>query len=617
MQKLALLLPIIILAAGLSLAQTSGFTYQGKLAASGAPANGDYQFQFKLFGGPTAVDQFGSTQTVVATVQNGIFTTRLDFGAAAFPPNTDLWLEIGVRSSGSSNSYEVLSPRQQLNSVPFAIRSLKSLEADNATTLNGISSTSYVQTTDSRLSDARSPLPGSASYIQNSAAQQYGNFNIIGDGTVGGTLAAGSFVGDGSRLTNIHANFLWEVIANNNFQQAHSNTGYIVTNSRQVTITLPDNAIVSDVVRVTSAAAGGWKIAQYPGQSIVLSNLSLVGGEWSAHEDNRKWSAVASSSDGSKLVAVVDPGQIYTSADAGVTWTARSITRLWTSIASSADGTKLVAGIVASLNNQPTIYTSTDSGVTWTPRGLTKDLNSIASSADGVKLVAGPRNGQIYTSNDSGVSWTARGTAKNWQGVASSADGTKLVAVTGAANGTGQIYTSNDSGVSWTQHGPVRPWQSVASSADGSKVVVVSGNSGSGLGFNLGEIYASTDAGLTWTTRNQRKDWSAVASSADGNSLIALVSNGQIYTSIDSGVTWFPHEANRNWSAVASSADGTRLVATVTNGQIYISSGSASLTTTPGTTGNLIGAQSAAVELQYVGGGVWIPISHEGVIIGH
>src|SRR2546423_4681040 len=68
MQKLALLLSIIVLAAGISLAQTSGFTYQGKLAASGAAANGDYQFQFKLFGGATAVDQFGSTQTVGATV---------------------------------------------------------------------------------------------------------------------------------------------------------------------------------------------------------------------------------------------------------------------------------------------------------------------------------------------------------------------------------------------------------------------------------------------------------------------------------------------------------------------------------------------------------------------
>src|SRR5258706_8152524 len=101
MQKLALLFSIVILAAGVSLAQTSGFTYQGQLAASGAPANGDYQFQFKLFGRATAVEQFSPTQTVVTTVQNGIFTTRLDFGAAAFPPHTDWWFANGnfTRSS--------------------------------------------------------------------------------------------------------------------------------------------------------------------------------------------------------------------------------------------------------------------------------------------------------------------------------------------------------------------------------------------------------------------------------------------------------------------------------------------------------------------------------------
>jgi len=81
---------------------------------------------------------------------------------------------------------------------------------------------------------------------------------------------------------------------------------------------------------------------------------------------------VASSADGTKLVAVssgpaaqwngLDPvgGYIYTSGDSGVTWTQTGSKQAWTSVASSADGTKLVA--VASLGH---IYTSGDSGVTW------------------------------------------------------------------------------------------------------------------------------------------------------------------------------------------------------------------------------------------------------------
>ena len=99
-------------------------------------------------------------------------------------------------------------------------------------------------------------------------------------------------------------------------------------------------------------------------------------------------------------------GQIYTSTDSGVTWTAHESNRNWYSVASSADGTKLVA-----LPESGQIYTSTDSGVSWTARASNREWRSVASSADGTKLVAvvgGSYVGQIHTSTDSGVNWTAR-----------------------------------------------------------------------------------------------------------------------------------------------------------------------------------------------------------------
>ena len=64
---------------------------------------------------------------------------------------------------------------------------------------------------------------------------------------------------------------------------------------------------------------------------------------WTARESARNWFAVASSSDGTKLVATVAGGQIYTSADSGVTWTAGGASRNWYAAASSSDGTKLAA----------------------------------------------------------------------------------------------------------------------------------------------------------------------------------------------------------------------------------------------------------------------------------
>jgi hypothetical protein len=614
MKNIALLFSIIILASGICLAQTSGFTYQGKLADAGSPANGTYQFECKLFDADTAGNQIGSSQTVIAAVQNGIFTTRLDFGAAAFVAGQDRWLEISVRLNGSGDAYAVLSPRQQVNSVPFAVRSLKATDADNATNLGGVSSSSFVQTTDARLSDPRPPAPGSANYIRNSVDQQFGNFNISGNGTVGGTFTAVSLNGDGSGLTNIRATFLWQLVAGST-ERAQSNTGYVVTGSRQAIITLPSAPNVSDLVRVSSAGAGGWRIAQNGGQSIFLANLGLVGAEWTARESNRRWQSVASSADGSKLVAVVEGGQIYTSTNSGVSWTPRESNRLWQSVASSADGTKLVAVVGGGGRFGGQIYTSADSGVIWTPHENNRLWTSVASSVDGRKLVAVVGGGLIYTSTNSGVSWIPREGNRAWISVASSADGTKLVAVVGGSRPGGQIYTSVDSGASWTPRGNNRIWTSVASSADGSKLVAVA--TSGGLNPVNRQIYTSADSGVSWTPHESNRNWISVASSADGSRLIAVVSGGQIYTSTDSGVTWAPHEGDRPWSAVASSADGSKLVAVVSAGQIYTSSGSSFTTTTLGTAGDLVGGQMTAVELQYVGSGLWIPLSHEGLIVGH
>jgi photosystem II stability/assembly factor-like uncharacterized protein len=100
-------------------------------------------------------------------------------------------------------------------------------------------------------------------------------------------------------------------------------------------------------------------------------------------DSNRFGGSVASSSDGTKLVAVALGGQIYTSADSGVSWTARETdsSRYWQSVASSSDGTKLVAVVELGY-----IYTSTDSGLTWTARASSRNWLAVASSSDGTKL---------------------------------------------------------------------------------------------------------------------------------------------------------------------------------------------------------------------------------------
>ena len=97
----------------------TGFTYQGKLTDDGAPANGTYDFEFKLYDDLSGGAQVGATVTQGdITVTDGLFTVQLDFGDVF--DGTALWLEIGVRPGDSTGAYTALDPRQPLTAAPFA-----------------------------------------------------------------------------------------------------------------------------------------------------------------------------------------------------------------------------------------------------------------------------------------------------------------------------------------------------------------------------------------------------------------------------------------------------------------------------------------------------------------
>jgi photosystem II stability/assembly factor-like uncharacterized protein len=383
--------------------------------------------------------------------------------------------------------------------------------------------------------------------------------------------------------------------------QAASNQGYLADNAAKVTITLPTAPVLGGIISVTGVGLGGWMIGQNAGQYVrttALPGSPPATDHWIlTSAPNNSWSSVASSADGSHLVATVYPGgNIYTSADSGNTWTPTSAPgNNWTSVASSADGSHLVA-----VAQGQGIYTSGDSGTTWTQTSAPSNLYwySVASSADGSHLVAAIYGGSIYTSADSGTTWTLSSAPSNrlWHSVASSADGSHLVAVIY----TGGIYTSADSGNTWTQtSAPNNGWSAVASSANGGLLVavVIAG----------GGIYTSWDSGTTWTqTSAPNSSWYSVASSADGKIMVAVAPNGGIYTSANWGISWTQTSAaNNNWVFVASSADGSHHVAVNSNAAgIYTSDFGQQ--TTPGTAGLISGSQDDAIELQYVGNGAFI-----------
>jgi hypothetical protein len=95
------------------------FTYQGFLRVNGLPANGEFDFRFRLFDSATGTNQVGTT--VIADdkqVRQGFYTVVLDFGNVW--TGGQRWLEIAIRPGNSTGSYTTLSPRVQLTPVPLA-----------------------------------------------------------------------------------------------------------------------------------------------------------------------------------------------------------------------------------------------------------------------------------------------------------------------------------------------------------------------------------------------------------------------------------------------------------------------------------------------------------------
>lgn len=192
----------LILAAQTVSAQTTGFTYQGNLKDGANPANGNYDFQIALFDAATGGNQITTASFTPWLVTNGVFTLPINWGPQLFT-GADRFLEIRVRPAGSG-TFAVLTPRQQVNSSPYSIKSLLSETTNNALSLGGIAANQYITTAN-----------GGANFIQNSTSQQTGNFNISGNGLFGGNVGIGTTT-PGFRL---------DVVGRSRFKQNIGDTG--------------------------------------------------------------------------------------------------------------------------------------------------------------------------------------------------------------------------------------------------------------------------------------------------------------------------------------------------------------------------------------------------------
>jgi hypothetical protein len=407
--------------------------------------------------------------------------------------------------------------------------------------------------------------------------------------------------------------------------QAQSNRGYLANNTATVVVTLPASPQIGDIVRINGVGTGGWRLAQNAGQSIKFGSLPTnaepAGFVWTARDQTRSWNSVASSADGNKLIAATDGGQIFTSTDAGVSWVQRSIpAQQWRQVLSSSDGNTLYAAYREAFNESG-VFKSTDAGQTWSEvlAGLSF-LTNMAISADGQTVFVVSEAIYLDISSDAGQTWIRKNFFNSnllpWA-VASSAQADRVaLGIYATANNAGPkpILQSSDLYSTWQAGGPNLSWYHLSMSPDG-RVITAAGLEYFTLGDKL-YYYISTDYGATWTMRMADTEIRSSAMSADGRHLWAvggrytdpITLEYRLYYTNNDGVTWQTRETVRNWTAIASSQSGKKLVATAYGGQIYTSAKRDQ--TTPGITGFLSGTQYDALELQYIGGGVFIPISY-------
>jgi len=335
----------------------------------------------------------------------------------------------------------------------------------------------------------------------------------------------------------------------------------------------------------------------FPGLVLLVVNQVVLAQEWTpTSAPSNWWRCIASSADGSKLVAGQWPGGIYVSTNSGATWATTTATNeYWSCVASSADGFKLLAGAANDIGPGG-LFTSTNSGATWASNSLPSMYwGSVASSADGNTLAAAAPSGEslqtpgaIFCSTNGGINWMSN--AFNNPNVlpqyipisvAASADGKKIV-VAASYN----FFRSTNSGATWTQEtnapaiisGYLSPSQYIASSADGTKLALCAPQSDDGS-----PIYVSTNSGDTWSlTSAPSNSWEFITMSANGNMIAAMTGveqPGLIYVSTNLGAAWTTNSPIFNWSAVASSADGGELAAAafqdsdydINSGKIYLS----------------------------------------------
>ena len=266
---------VLLLSALSAQAQTSAFTYQGRLSDGVVAANGSYDMEFRLFDASTNVTQIGSTITrsqaggTAVTVTNGVFTVNLDYSPAT--PSVC----VGCVTNSHINS---VAGSKVTGAVASATNATNAANAQTATTAGNVTGTVAIAN-------------GGTGATTIGAART--NLGL-------GTLATVSSSGTASGTTFLRGDNSWQTLPASN---APGLTFNPTTQTAHFTINPADNYSVYQVNRCggstnvtlpTAAAAGAGRvfyIVNVAPSSCVnpnfLLHLVLSGNDWIEYVGNK------------------------------------------------------------------------------------------------------------------------------------------------------------------------------------------------------------------------------------------------------------------------------------------------------------------------------------------
>ncbi len=383
-------------------AQSTAFTYQGRLNDNGQPANGYYDLVFSLFPASTGAGQIGGWITNAATpVSSGLFTVKLDFGASAFL-SPDRWLQLGVRTNGGSTLTTVL-PRQSISPAPYTIHALGSDTATTAIMANAVANGVYT----------------TGLYADPGWITSLSGGKIAGDITGNASGFSGSLSGDviGTQGANLIANdaVVTVTIANGAVTTAKLAAG-AVTEGKIFAAGLLVTNLNADLLDGLHSTSFAQKGAGPESKNVGVCNTAGTAAVWDS--STGAWSQVALGGSSSALIG--SGGNIAFANNAGkaAVWSMTAKTWIQTTLGGSYMALVASKGNFVVANNGGKAAAWSDATQTWTPVSLGSAYGGLAAS--GGNFVVANSGGSAASWNDPAGTWSTVALCGGYGDIASS-----------------------------------------------------------------------------------------------------------------------------------------------------------------------------------------------------